>query len=270
MPDDEAQEEHRRHGDRRVDQLLLERLDLLGDAYWEEVDLDHVSPSLRRARPVTTAAWGATSCKEARVERALIDLDVAEGIDQLDVGAAAPPDGRGEARRAGGAAGEVHLPDAQARRLGEVEVEAALNLRGQGLGDVGEDGLDLFRHDGVGVAVVAADLEQLGLFIGDVEVSLDLFSELPPALVQVAGEARDAVVEHVDVDRRGADVQQPDGPWGRVVVEREHVLNGEAVDVDDGRGEPGLLDDRLVLVHQLFAGGDQAAPTSARPRRLGR
>ena len=94
---------------------------------------------------------------------------------------------RGDLR---GAAREVDLGEVRVGRGARVEVERALDLAGHLLGDAGHHPLDLLRHDRVRVAAPAADLQRLGLFVGDVELLLDLFGELVAADGHVAGERR--------------------------------------------------------------------------------
>src|SRR5262249_23905280 len=105
---------------------------------------------------------------EARIEATAVDDDVLERVRDLHWYAHPGLDGleeRGDLRRA---SREVDLGELRVGGGAGVEVERALDLVGDLLGHPGHDPLDLLGHHRVGFAAAAADLQRLGLLVGDV------------------------------------------------------------------------------------------------------
>src|SRR5215469_1150819 len=106
---------------------------------------------------------------EARIEATAVDDDVLERVRDLHRHAHPRLDGleeRGDLRRA---SRKEELGELRVGGGAGVEVERALDLARDLLGHAGHDPLDLLWHHRVGLAAPTADLQRLGLLVGDVE-----------------------------------------------------------------------------------------------------
>src|SRR5213593_2356582 len=181
---------------------------------------------------------------------AALDLQAPEGVRHLD----RTPEALRQLRREAGHARRAAREDDAAERLvgggGPEEAERPLDLLDDELRHRGEDRLGRAGIDALGGP---ARLQRLRVGRREPELSYERVAVLGAAHRYVAGEGGAALFQ--DVDRRVArpDVDQPDRvPLGRVVVELEHVLEREVVDVDQHRLELGRADRLGVAVADLL------------------
>src|SRR6266516_3729532 len=164
------------------------------------------------------------------------------------------PEALRQLRREAGHARRAAREDDAAERLvgggGPEEAERPLDLLDDELRHRGEDRLGRAGIDALGGP---AGLQRVRIGRREPELPYERVAVLGAAHRYVAGEGGAALLQ--DVDRRVArpDVDQPDGvPLGRVVVELEHVLEREVVDVDQHRLELGRADRLGVAVDDLL------------------
>src|SRR5438067_13145431 len=181
---------------------------------------------------------------------AALDLQAPEGVRHLD----RTPEALRQLRREAGHARRAAREDDAAERLvgggGPEEAERPLDLLAGELRHRGEDRLGRAGIDALGGP---AGLQRVRIGRREPELPYERVAVLGAAHRDVAGEGGATLLQ--DVDRRVArpDVDQPDRvPLGRVVVELEHVLEREVVDVDQHRLELGRPDRLGVAVDDLL------------------
>src|SRR5437667_334369 len=181
---------------------------------------------------------------------AALDLQAAEGVGHLDRTPEALRQLRRETRHARRAAREA---DAAERLVGGGRTEDAERPRDLLDDDLRHRGGDRLGRAGIDTLGGPARLQRLRVVRREPELPYERVAVLGAAHRYVAGEGGAALFQ--DVDRRVArpDVDQPDRvPLGRVVVELEHVLEREVVDVDQHRLELGRADRLGVAVDDLL------------------
>src|SRR5213594_1814355 len=181
---------------------------------------------------------------------AALDLLAAEGVGHLDRTPEALRQLCRETRHARRAAREDDTAERLVGGGGPEEAERPLDLLDDELRHRGEDRLG---RAGIDVLGSLARLQRLRVGRREPELPYERVAVLGAAHRDVAGEGGATLLQ--DVDRRvaGPDVDQPHRvPLGRVVVELEHVLEREVVDVDQHRLELGRADRLGVAVDDLL------------------
>jgi hypothetical protein len=92
------------------------------------------------------------------------------------------------------------------------------------------------------VGMLRRALNDLLGFVGrDALFALEIFAETPGADGEITRQHGDAVLEDIHVGDFVTDVDEPDDPFHGVgMIQLERIVDGEGVDVDNGRIETGL------------------------------